>query len=207
MSREKEAGDKTYAVHFRDKQFGWKNYSICINFKNGVTFRCHHQDDLYMKCFLNNLCLRQSCYHCSFKIHHYSDITIGDYWGIDQIDPTIKSNNGISCVVTHSKKGVNALTHARSDLLLFETDYRLIVQHNPSIAISPKKANGRDAFLKHINSYNINNRIKYYLCMYPKINQLRKDVKDVRKEKGVIISILYAIKHRIILWRTHNLEE
>ena len=59
-----------------------------------------------MRFFVNNYILRESCSNCHFKGYgRVSDITLGDFWGIWDIDPEMDDNKGTSLVLTHSAKG------------------------------------------------------------------------------------------------------
>lgn len=95
--------------HPKNKEYGgWHQYAFKAKFANGDLYHKNGNDDLYTRLFVgsNNICSRYSCYKCPFKnIPQPSDITIGDFWGIDKIDPLFDSPNGISKVVINSEKG------------------------------------------------------------------------------------------------------
>lgn len=38
------------------------------------------EEDFYLLNFLNDRCLRDSCYECQFRGQHVSDITVADFW-------------------------------------------------------------------------------------------------------------------------------
>lgn len=61
--------------------------------------------DSYMKMFLNNYCLRPSCYKCASKVFRLSDLSIGDFWGIENVAPEMNDAKGISLVIIRSEKG------------------------------------------------------------------------------------------------------
>lgn len=59
----------------------------------------------YMQVFLSNIALRDSCYSCRYKEWKSgSDVTIGDFWGIDKICPEIDDDRGMSLVVPHNDR-------------------------------------------------------------------------------------------------------
>ena len=73
-------------ISFRDKSTGWESYSFTINQKK--KFTQYASDNLYMRAFVKNLSLRPSCYECQSKgIKRKSDITLGDFWGINKVCP------------------------------------------------------------------------------------------------------------------------
>lgn len=56
-----------------------------------------------MKGFLSNLYLRPSCYRCSVKCGKIcSDITIGDFWGVQNFFPNFDDDKGVSAVIVNS---------------------------------------------------------------------------------------------------------
>lgn len=99
-------GNKITNVSFRDKDTGWKNYSMTICFGNGKTYSQKHCEDTYMHLFLSNVILRPSCHVCKYKsVDRPSDLTIGDAWGVDDLFPDYYDDKGTSVVVIHSAKG------------------------------------------------------------------------------------------------------
>ena len=101
-------------MSFRDKCTGWQQYSVQLN----GTAHPYRQDP-YMRLFLSDVILRPSCYHCPAKgASRVSDLTLADFWGIQNVDPTMFDDKGTSLVLVHSAAGEQALAQIRSDLLL-----------------------------------------------------------------------------------------
>ena len=87
-SLQKSSIDTNSAPSFRSKEHGWSLFRLHINFENGEKYTSPFTKDLFMTAFLNNLCLRPSCYNCKSKgIKKKSDITLADFWGIDKSLP------------------------------------------------------------------------------------------------------------------------
>ncbi len=63
--------------------------------------------DPYMQMFLSDFCLRPSCYECKAKTLRLSDLTIGDFWGIDTIAPEMNDSKGTSLVIVQRIKRTN----------------------------------------------------------------------------------------------------
>ncbi len=108
---EKKAGariDTKNLPNFRDKSIDWRNYSIKIFFENGEEYSNVHYEDWYMRLFLENYSLRLSCYQCPFSSGGTcADITLGDFWKIDKIYPSVYDKDGVSCIFINSKLGQN----------------------------------------------------------------------------------------------------
>ena len=58
------------------------------------------RQDNYLAAFLEGLNYRPSCYNCSYaRPERISDITIGDFWGIEHIMPHLDDNRGLCCLM------------------------------------------------------------------------------------------------------------
>ncbi len=59
-----------------------------------------------MRGFLADIYLRPSCYACRAKGGaSRSDITIGDFWGIDAVAPEFNDDKGVGVVLVNTPKG------------------------------------------------------------------------------------------------------
>ena len=100
-------GDYISDISFRAKDKGWKNFTVKIIFRNGKIEMMPFFENPYMKAFLSNLSLRPSCYACPVKLHHVqSDISLADFWGVNEINPELDDDKGcglvlINCVEKH----------------------------------------------------------------------------------------------------------
>lgn len=92
-------------INFRDKSSGWKNYSFTIDLNSAIVSEVYSRN-LYMKMFLSDIILRPACYSCNAKNgQSNSDITIGDFWGIEQVFSDCKDDKGYSLVLINTEKG------------------------------------------------------------------------------------------------------
>lgn len=95
-------------INLRNKESGWSKYTYSVEFtySDNKRYLYNNQDDPFMRFFINDYILRNSCSDCHFKGYdRVSDITLGDFWGIWDIAPEMDDNKGTSLVLTHSKKG------------------------------------------------------------------------------------------------------
>lgn len=101
-------------IKFRDKcESGWKKYRFVVRQKsaskadqNTVLSSDIHYDNPFMQGFLSDIYLRPSCYACKCKngVNH-SDMTIADFWGINQVAPEFDDDKGVGLVLLNTKKG------------------------------------------------------------------------------------------------------
>lgn len=67
--------------------------------------------DKYGKHFLDGDCYRESCYQCPYaNTKRVGDLTVGDFWGIDQTYSEFFSKKGVSCIMVNTKKGKELFT-------------------------------------------------------------------------------------------------
>lgn len=155
--------DSVQNVLFRNKISGWKQYSIVMKFNNERKYQSKYMDDIFMRGFLSNIFLRPSCYHCKFKSRNYwSDITLGDFWGIDKFFPDIDDDKGVSVVIINSKKGVYIFDKIREKLDFQAVDYNQAVAENKSLAESSEYPPERSCFFAMANKIGIESSIEYY---------------------------------------------
>lgn len=114
---------------FRDKKYGWCHTETAI-FSDG---KCKSNKSVYQlkELFQNNINLRESCYHCAYaNKNRVSDITIGDFWGADEILHKYDFK-GVSLILTNTSKGEFLLRKSTVDYsksYLFENFYHPLHQ-------------------------------------------------------------------------------
>ncbi len=145
-SKIKKDVNNIFSISFRDKRTGWKGYSFTITFKDGKTFSQVHDDNLYMRAFVNDLTVREGCFHCPFKYPDGSqaDITLGDFWGITQVAPEIDNDLGTTVVIVRTPKGeiFTSMLPCDKDLTLDEAS-----RYNKAITTPPAPSPLRNDFL------------------------------------------------------------
>lgn len=150
--REEKAASKTWRIFFRHKKYGWKIYSVLFAFANNTEYIQNLSKDLYLRGFLTNLYLRPSCYNCAFKDkYRQSDITLADFWGIQNIAPDMHDDKGTSLVIVHSDKGKELFDDVQEKIKWVQVDIDSAFSYNPSVMESVKKPQNRDLFFKIMN--------------------------------------------------------
>ena len=104
---QKNGNSKTTDIQFRNKTAeGWNRYHVKMQFYNNEIYDIEHGKDIYIKAFLSNIALRDSCTNCKFKKENKaSDITLADFWGINNIKPNMNDEKWTSLVIVNSEKG------------------------------------------------------------------------------------------------------
>jgi coenzyme F420-reducing hydrogenase beta subunit len=161
--REKIAGSKLREIALRHKNCGWMCFFVLFVFENETEYRKIHRKDLFIQAFLKDLCLRPSCYQCGFKtINRISDITIADFWGVQNIAPEMFDDKGTSLVLLQSSKGRDIFDKIKSDACYMEVACEKSLQFNKSAFRSCAEPRKRGKFMENIDRFPFDKLVKKY---------------------------------------------
>lgn len=184
-------GKKVRSVNFRCKE--WKTLEVQEN-----SAFISKDADAYMQMFLRNYCLRPSCYNCKAKQDKQSDISIGDFWGIENVAPEMDDNKGVSCVIVRSEKAVVLFEQLRSKLHCKEVSYEDAVKQNPSEFSSTNRPPERDVFFDDMNLMSFSELTQKY------VGTSKASV--LRKIKRKIKSILVRKNINLAGWKNYGIK-
>jgi dihydropteroate synthase len=98
--------------------------------------------------------LRPSCYACHFKgTKRESDITLADFWHVEEVLPRIDDDLGTSLVLTHSDKGFKTLKGLSSISIIDEIVPEMALAFNSAAINSVKKPIRRAEVFKAIKTH------------------------------------------------------
>lgn len=106
-SFEERYGSKVVYCKAKSKEYGWRNLTQKVILENGKAYYETRDQSNYTKGYLRTgaFC-RPSCYECKFKGYpRIADITLADFWGIENVNTSMEKNLGTSLVMINSKKG------------------------------------------------------------------------------------------------------
>ena len=143
---------------FRDKVKGWgMNSRLDFLNKDNTSKSIYVPARLssYYTLFLDGDTYRENCYSCKYaKKKRPSDLTIGDYWGIQAEHPELFGKNGfderkgISCILANSEKGIVIFKEIKDLIQLYESSYEKISNKNGQLKVPSKKGKARAEILK-----------------------------------------------------------
>ncbi|MDN0071325.1 Coenzyme F420 hydrogenase/dehydrogenase, beta subunit C-terminal domain [Bacteroides caecigallinarum] len=130
-------------INFREKQnggYGWKKFGFEVRIKlpsegdkNTVLKSDIFYENIFMRGFLSNLYLRPSCYKCTAKNGASgSDLTISDFWGIQNYHPEFDDDKGTSLVFVHTDKGKSVIERLKTKIDVLESNMSEAIESNPS---------------------------------------------------------------------------
>lgn len=144
---EKESGKKIKKFYFRDKTNGWKASNIKVVYDDCTEQVIERKNSYYFKLFGSNLFFRECCYDCRFKdFNVYSDITVGDYWGIHKFNPDMDDDKGCSLVIVNSEKGEKLLCDIEERCTVVQTPLSFAIDTHPKLIKSIDRSVFRDWF-------------------------------------------------------------
>ena len=163
---------KVVEYDFRSKKRNdWSlTYRATIQRKNGRS-RCYEAIaslDPYYYAFLQGSTYRESCYTCPYGcIERAGDITLGDFWGIEQVMPQMHNPNGTSAVIVNSQAGAAAFERIKHTLTYREVDVERIRQHNGNLRHATRRPDIRDVIYRDMNDHGFAYIAKQYMA-HPK---------------------------------------
>ena len=191
-SLENKYKSKVKKIKFKNKIHGWHNFSTRIDFENGKTYIGGRYVDSYMVGYLKyNAFMRPACYDCKFKgLPKKSDITLADFWGIENIAPEMDENKGTSMILINSEKGKELFNKISQKIIFKEIKSDKIFNENICNISSPKITSSRKKVFENIDkmtydelshnffpSPNILGKIKIAIRENDKIKSIRKKIK------------------------------
>ena len=175
-------GRKISSISFRDKTDGWLKFSLNVKFADGSNYRQNQLNDLFMKGFLQDIYLRPSCYECRFKgIERDSDITLADFWGVQEILPEMFDDKGTSLVLIHSNRGKIIWDSIKKGFNFCKVQPKDAIAHNQNAIISVSLTDKRSAFYQSGNFKELNKLTKQPLRKWIK-KKVKRWIKSVRNK-------------------------
>lgn len=146
-------GSLPVSINLRSKKTGWSRYRYSNVFKydEEKEHSCLSGDSLFMKLFVGDYISRSSCDDCKFKgYNRVSDITIGDFWGIWDIDSSMDDDKGTSVMILQSDKGKRMFEQIKERIVYNEVSLEETSRQNPSLLVSSRSKENREEVLNMI---------------------------------------------------------
>lgn len=155
--------EQTVKTAFRRKNDGWKQFSLSFTYANDSEYCACHRQDPYMKIFLTDIALRKSCYKCPVRfLNRPSDITLADFWGIQNIKPSFDDDKGTSLVILHSRQAAEFCDILKDGCAMEQIQVEQGIQYNPSMVRSPKMPKARAQFYSDLEAKPFEKVLKKY---------------------------------------------
>jgi len=171
---EAKSGKRVDYIDFRSKYYGWNNHCMKINYEDKTSYVRPLFADSYMHTFVMDLALnRPSCYNCTFRIDKKSDITIGDFWKVSNVDDSFHDNKGVSAIFVNSSNGEDLLNQVRERLYIEELPDKNIKDMIQVLDMDSFRVK-RDAFYSEFSDNGYESAIKKYSTYLYNCNFIKK---------------------------------
>ena len=193
--QEKKMRGKLKSINFRCKDDSWADFGMkevikSIPKNKMKKYFISKDNDSYMRMFLQDYCLRPSCYECTAKKVKMSDLTIADFWGINNVAPDMDDGLGTSLVLIRTMKGNELFESANRNMKMKEVSYEDGVKGNPAEYRSCARPSERDKFFEDMRTMSFEELKEKYAA--PIRYSLKTRVK--RKIKAAIRKTLRVIR-------------
>lgn len=182
--QEQKVGGKLRGINFRCKDDSWTDFGMKevldgIPQGNQKKIYVSKDKDPYMTMFLRDYCLRPSCYECTAKNVKKADMTIADFWGINDVAPEMNDGNGTSLILIRTDAGRKIFEKIATDFQLKEVSYEDGVRSNPAEYKSCARPIQRNTFFDDMQSMKFEELEKKYAA--PIKVPLKTKVKNIIK--------------------------
>ena len=149
---------------FRNKKYGWGREGLAagtgIDDKKQKQIKISPETSSYYRFFMSGEICRESCYHCPYAcVNRVGDLTIGDYWGVEQYDPQLLHENGgelethkgISCLLINTDAGQKLLDSYGQTIKRFPISIENVMKINTQLREPAKHTKLRNKLLKEFH--------------------------------------------------------
>lgn len=163
-NKELHSGLSLSAVNMRSKSTGWLSFSSTYSYSGDTESTSRFgsdttkddssvfTNDWFMKAFLSNASLRESCFVSTGKRSCGSDITLGDFWGIQSAHPDVDFSGGVSAVLVNTDKGAAIVDEVKSLLEWGPSSFDKILPGNPCLAEAVLPYKKRNEFMRDLEN-------------------------------------------------------
>lgn len=189
----RKTGKSIVRTSFRRKDYGWKKFSLAFTFSDESEYHNTLEKDAYLQLFLRDSGLRMSCYNCNFKgIDRYSDITLADFWGVQNEIPEIDDDKGVSFVVVNSPKGKQLLNET-SNCFMKIIQLEQGLKYNPSLIKSVTLPARRKSFFIDLHRM----RFDQFVTKYTKDKMIGKVFNRIKRIIKILLLCIIKPKYMI----------
>lgn len=109
--------DQVSGLQFRSKLNGWRSDQLRVFYKDHTSQPIPWAESAYEEGFQRNISLRDGCEDCEFcGKRRQGDLTIGDFWRVEEYDPGLNDGRGTSVVLVNNEHGRKILNRIKGSL-------------------------------------------------------------------------------------------
>ena len=184
---EKESACKGIIAHvsFRYKKDG-VNPHIKIDFDNEKSYEKVLSSDPFGILFGSNTAMMPTCSSCPYtNLERQSDITMGDFWGIEDHHPEAHNPNGTSLVLINTQKGKDFFDGIKDQLMVHSASFEALRSNLPLFIPSGYNPLAR-LFIRKLDTLGFNKAYSRYVYWGNKFiipYRLAREIKNILLQK------------------------
>lgn len=199
---EKKENKRVVNVLFRNKKYSWSEFGLSKEYSDLSQKFLFSFEDPFFRMFNSNLCLRKSCYKCEFKgLNTKADISLGDFWHVDEINSKLDDGKGISIVLLCTNKGKDffyRISH-KMNICIKDIDYETACRLNSAIVKSMPESDKRNQFFEDMQVMTFEDLSNKYFPL-----RMKQKIKGMLLRTGVWKLIKTQGGKKLQLWNTYN---
>lgn len=187
-----ENGKKTLCFQFRDKEKFGAGVD-CSYVLNGVKYHENWLENsfYFAFCSKSRITWRMSCYNCHYKsISRVSDMTLGDYWGVEKHHKSFKPRDGVSLISINTEAGERLFELVKNDLITEKSDIHYATEKNSLVDEIDegyvKVPENRDAFFNTLRAEGWDKADQRFLGKRKKLLQKQSIGRVIRKLRHML---------------------
>ena len=175
LRRMDRRNDPIIRIDFRSKiKKGrkWDSKFAKLHYQSGKTAAVDYDSSGFLRGFATGLFFRPSCSTCPFaRCERVSDLTIGDYWGIERENPSLDPHEGVSLIMVNSEKGRQHLQRMAQYMHFYPTDQETAVAGNARLRRPDPGHADRARFFAALESADFEQTVQQIV---PRVSAFRK---------------------------------
>lgn len=180
---EKRENKRVINVLFRNKKYSWSEFGMSKEYSDLSQKFLFSFEDPFFQMFNSNLCLRKSCYKCEFKgLNTKADISLGDFWHVDEINPKLDDGKGISIVLLCTNKGINFFNKMsnKMNICIKDADYETACRLNSAIVKPLPESDKHNQFFEDMQAMTFKDLSNKYFPL-----RMKQKIKGILLRTGV----------------------
>ena len=181
---------KAKKIKAKDKTTGWHKFSMRVDFENGKSYVADRYNDPFFVGYLQTeLFTMEACFSCEFRgFPRSADITLADFWGIENVDKSMDQDLGTSLIMINSDKGKAYYDSLGDAIVSKEFTLKDAEPGNPAMYYDTKRVvdwETRNKFYEDLDKYPFDVIANKYFPMLTLKNKIIGKLKKVKKALGL----------------------
>jgi acetyltransferase-like isoleucine patch superfamily enzyme/coenzyme F420-reducing hydrogenase beta subunit len=187
---------KAKKIKAKDKTTGWHRFSMRVDFENGKSYVAdRHNDPFFVGYLETELFTMEACFTCEWRgFPRPADITLADFWGIENVDISMDQDLGTSLIMINSDKGKEYYESLGDTIVSKEFSLKDAEPGNPAIYDTPRIVDEekRKTFYEDLDKLPFDEISKKYFPMPSFKRKIINKLKRVKKGLGLLNKIGFS---------------